>query len=540
MNAAGSTITSGIKTREQLDDTPYGHAVEWIDWDSDFRSSGLQCQDLILGVNGKDYLKENRDRESARAIGNYLESTFWAEQGGVNGQIITLSVYRDGQRLSIKGKIQEQSFYVNAENRQTLGLNGPVRLANDGFASAWAGWYEKFMRHASLYLTDRRWIRSHIDNRKVLAEHMEWHERVVFLVKKYPGRFAENLLLDWEEVRKVLEGNTYTDINAEKLEYRKLGEQRAELVKEAAVKGYNEFVEKAADRMMDAFPVVDVVHGDISAVAGKMVLLPQIGFEQFINDLGKSFAVIGSAQEGYYFIHLNSPEMDMFFLTLFYYKAQVTPEVKEQFQFIAELTQVPAILRYNGRTVTGLMVKVIAGMAGDHNVFINTGKPAGEGRARFEGEEALSLFASHPLNNNAAPREVIESMISCIKLGDMNAWKKLFCSWRIFAEAGSAPYMNFMYWHREESYQHVWEQSRRQILNDVFDARVLYVAPVKTILEEKAGAGIPQVEQVMVIVDHIGRFEGVYKSVCNIYLHRKWVLQRLNSGPWRIAELQAL
>lgn len=540
MSAATNTLRSGIKTRENPDGEPYGHAVEWIEWDSDFRNSTLQHGDIIVGVNDKDYLKQNRESERPKAIGNYSESTYWAEQSGRNGQTIHLKICREGTLLSVSGTIQEQQFYTNAENRQTLGLNGPARLSNDGFANAWTSWYEKFVWHASRYLDDKRWERSIIDNRRMLGEHHEWKERIDYLVKNYPGKFADTVLSDWEKVRDILEGITYSDITDETLEYRKLGEQRAALVKEAALKGYSTFINKSTASIIPAFPAIDPVNGNIAEIAGKIVELPAISFDQFINDLGKSYAVIGSDKDGYYFIHLNSAEMDIFFKTLFHYKSQVTPDVKERFGFIVEILNEPAIHSYQGRTVTGVLVKTIAGMAGEDNVFIKIDSPDKNGRVVFEGEEALNIFSGYHLDDTSSPQQVIEAMIHYIKLGDMQAWKKLFCNWKIYSDWDGPPYMDMLFWNTDESYQHTWEQSRRQILNDIYDARVLYTGAIKTIVHENKETGVPKVDQMKIIIDHVGKIDGIYKSLSNIYVHRKWTLQRLNNGPWKITELQAL
>lgn len=540
MSAATNTLRSGIKTRENPDGEPYGHAVEWIEWDSDFRNSTLQHGDIIVGVNDKVYLKQNRESESPKAIGNYSESTYWAEQSGRDGQTINLKICREGTSLAISGTIQEQQFYTNAENRQTLGLNGPARLSNDGFANAWASWYEKFVWHASRYLDDKRWERSVIDNRRMLGEHHEWKERVDYLVKKYPGRFADMALSDWEKVSDILEGTTYSDITDDTLAYRKIGAQRAAIVKEAALKGYSTFINKSTANIIPAFPATDPVHGNIVETAGKIVELPAITFDQFINDLGKSYAVIGSDKDGYYFIHLNSAEMDIFFKTLFHYKSQVTPDVKERFRFIVEILNEPAIHSYQGRAVTGVMVKTIAGIAGEDNVFIKIDSPDKNGRVAFAGEEALNIFSGYHLDDTSSPQQVIEAMIHYVKLGDMQSWKKLFCHWKIYSDWDGPPYMDMLFWNTDESYQHTWEQSRRQILNDIYDARVLHTGAIKTIVHENKETGVPKVEQVKIIIDHVGKIDGIYKSLSNIYVHRKWTLQRLDNGPWKITELQAL
>lgn len=533
-------LKSGIHTRENLDNEPYGHIVEWIDWDSDFRNSQLEHADIIIGVNNKKYTKQNRETDYPKAMGNYLESTLWEEQGFLDNQTITLKIIRDGQPISVSGKIQQQQLYFNSENRATLGLNGPVRISNDGFTSAWGGWYEKFVRHASLYLDDKRWERSTLNNRILLQEHNEWKPRIDYLVNKYPGRFSDIVISDWEKVREILEGVVYLDITDDDLEYRKIGEQRALLIKESASQGRDNFIDKLGDNIIPAFPATDVVNGNLQEVANKVISLPIITFNQFINDLGKSYAVIGSSKDGYYFIHLNSKEMDIFFKTIFHYKVQVTPDIVEQYQFFAEILNEPTLLSYEGQAITGTMVKVVAGMVGNDDVFVKIDKPNENGYVNFEGEEKLNIFSNRSLSSLASPEEVIEAMIYYIKMGDKSAWETLFCNWKIFSDWEGPPFIDMTYFFGEEAYHHAWENSRRQILKDVYDAKILFVYPVKRVVEANLKTGIPNVDQVKIIIDHVGKFEGVYKSVSNLYVHRKWTLQRLNEGPWKIIELQSL
>jgi hypothetical protein len=421
-----------------------------------------------------------------------------------------------------------------------MGDNGPLRLSNDGFSSAWSNWYEKFVFYLLHYIDDKRWERSALDNRRLLKEHQEWKQRVDFLLQKYPGRFASMALADWEKVHTILEGNRYDDITDETLEYRKIGAQRVAIVKEASLGARKTFLDSIAEGSIPAFPAVDPIHGNIESVAGKKIILPAITFEQFTNDLGKTYAVIGNKKDGYYFIHLNSPEMDVFFRTLFHYKAQVTPNLPECYEFVAEVLKLPAIINFQGRPITGLMVKAIAGMAGQDQVFIDLTQKIEKRITRFAGEEALTLFKGPAVSDAASPQEVIEAMIHYIKLGDLDSWKKLFCTWQIYSEWDGPPYMDMGYWLPEENYQNTWEKSRKQILNDVYDARVIYTTPVKTVVSENPETGVPKVEQVKLIIDHVGKFEDGYRSVSNLYLHRRWILQRLNAGPWKIKELQAL
>lgn len=281
---------------------------------------------------------------------------------------------------------------MNSQNRSSLGFDGPERLSKDIFSSAWVTWYEKFVRHVTLYLDDKRWERSTLDNRKLVNEHQEWMPRVDYLQQHYSGSFAAAVLSDWEKTEKILEGITYTDITEADLEYRKIGEQRVVQIKEASLKGRAAFLSKIAENTIPAFPAIDPVHGNVPDVAGKIVVLPTISFQQFINDLGKSYAVIGSKAEGFYFIHLNSKEMDVFFKTLFHYQAQVVPDLPEQYAFIAEILNEPAILSYEARAVSGLMVKTIGGMAGDGHVFIDISKKNTNGRAFLKAKKCFPFF----------------------------------------------------------------------------------------------------------------------------------------------------
>jgi hypothetical protein len=540
MSDTNPDLYTGITTRERLEHVPYGHEVEWIAWDSDFRNSDLRHGDIIVAVDDKRYLKETRDKEFSMAVGNYAEPAYWRQVGAKPGQQVHLEVWREGKFLSITGKLQPQQFYYTAENRSAMGPGGPERLVNDGFSSPWSGWYEKFVKNASMRLIDPRWERMRINNVVALEEHMADKERVDFLVKNYPGPFAESVQSDWETVRKSLEGFTYTDITEESLKYRKIGEQRAALIREEAEKAQRAFRESLGDRLINPFPAVDPIEGDVTAVAGKVVELPAITMRQFINDLGKSYVVAGSPRDGYYIIHVNDPEMNTFFGTLFRYQGKVTPDIAERYQFYGEIQNDPLMVTYDGRPATGLMLKVVGVMAGQSSVFVDLRNADGKSEVPFAGEEKLSSLSDHTLNDSATPRQVIEAMIHYIKYADKNSWQNLFANWRAFPRFDGPPVIDMSYELPEGSFIRTWDQSRRQILGDVYDARVIYEGPHETVIEEDEAAGIPRVEQAKVIVDHVGKFGNTYRSLSNINVHRKWILQRINDGPWKILELQSL
>src|SRR5690606_25672952 len=81
MSNTNPDLYTGITTRERLEHVPYGHEVEWIAWDSDFRNSDLRHGDIIVAVDDKRYLKETRDKEFSMAVGNYAEPAYWRQVG---------------------------------------------------------------------------------------------------------------------------------------------------------------------------------------------------------------------------------------------------------------------------------------------------------------------------------------------------------------------------------------------------------------------------------------------------------------------------
>ena len=83
-----------------------------------------------------------------------------------------------------------------------------------------------------------------------------------------------------------------------------------------------------------------------------------------------------------------------------------------------------------------------------------------------------------------------------------------------------------------------WEASRRSITGPVFDARVERVERVRRVFS--AADGLPNLDEVIVWVDHFGQFDGEYRAFVDINVNRRWTLQRLDEGPWKILSLDHL
>lgn len=549
-------IRTGIRTDEVLELPPYGFRVTWIDWDSPFRDTELAVGDLIVAVDGKPYTRTDRETTAPRAVGQYHETQGWAERGAAAGDPVTLTVLRGAgeEGLEIRGRLHEEVFYRDAQDRRALGPGGPPRSgtrAEDGDFANWSGWYETFVKRCSLVL-DRGWNRGSFDNRRELATHLEDRERIDYLLETYPGPFADAAAADWERVREALEGER-VELPADALEYRELGARRREDAKRAARAAWDAFLEELADETVDTFPAVDPIRGDRAAVAGKVVVQPWITPRGgLIERFGRSFVVAGSRRQGFYFAPLDAPEMQRFFDALFRYQAKVDPGLAERYRFVGRVLDEPVLLTADGRPAPGLLVEVIGGLAGagDGECFVDlrTVEPAGGaaaavGRSPFAGELELAAVDVPELTDDASPADVVTTMIRSVKWGDEATWRSVFADWRLFSTWSGPPIVDVAFRPPQSELQRQWGEARRQVMDFLYDARVAEVGRVRTLRAAGLEDGGPAVEQVDVFVDHVGLADsepGEYRTFVSSRVHRRWPLQRLDGGPWRITDVRRL
>ena len=86
-----------------------------------------------------------------------------------------------------------------------------------------------------------------------------------------------------------------------------------------------------------------------------------------------------------------------------------------------------------------------------------------------------------------------------------------------------------------------WEKSRRLISDRVYDVRVDKTNTVRRILQKDDEIGLPDIDEVDVFVDHYELAEnGKYRTFLDVNVRRKWTLQRLDEGPWRITTVQSI
>jgi hypothetical protein len=536
-------LRSGLSTDHMLESDPPALRVTWIAWDSGFRQSGLEIGDQIVAVEGAALARPAGMPELQRTIrelpGGLSESKTFAAKGLKDGNPLRLTIRRRRYpgagwlTQEIAGKVRLERAYHYAGGRGAMGPTGPDRLANDGFDGAWSGWYEKRVFDWTRAL-DWGWGRTLSDTRTALKAHLAEKPRVDLLSGKYPGPFADAVRTDWEAAQARLAGTRYT-LAADALDYRQLGEQRAKQVAAAAGAAWNAFREKRAAEIIPAFPSVNPFRDDCSRLAGKLVVLPPIGPREWLVSIDATF--LAASQDGYwYFAPLAGPAMRRLFGALSRYRRFVSPDIREEIAFVGRILPEPRMMTARERTVAGLEIEPLAALVGGA-MFVDL--TAGD-ESPFAGEDDLKKLSSGVPPDGASPREVLEALVAALKTGDQDTWNALFADWRLVGGGGERPLYYAFYPYTRGSRDEHWIASRRYVLDKVCDVRVAWTDDARIVLRGDEFEAAPRIEEVRAEMEHVGLFDGEYRGFCVVGLHRSWILQRRDGGPWRIATHQGI
>ncbi len=525
----GTNVISGVTTDARLESDPPAFEVSWIEWNSDFRRA-LRLNDRIIAINGESLSPILRPQQIYQGIGQYGEGGYWSRIGAKAGDEITLSILRDGEPLLVRGRLGTEMFYYDRDGKAALAPGGPARLAHDTFTSAWSSWHEGLVKRMAHMLT-RAWI-DKIPTRRELADLRQHQSRIALLLEKYPGPFAQTLCDDWTRTVESLRGKLADPpVN---LDYRALGEQRAALARKEAQRAWQAILAETAAEQIPASPAISPMQRE--QAVGKLVELPVITNAQIINDLGKTIGVVGSPRDSHYwFLMFDRPEIRTFYEVLSRYQGQVNPRIGERYRYLARVLDDSWMLTVWGRPAMGLALQPLAALAGDDELFVDlrTSTP------QFAGEAELTTFAPI-MHDDASPVSVMEGMIQAVKTGNEAAWRGSFAPWRTVAGGRDRTIIDFTYVTDTRMFASSWDLSRRCITGKVYDVRVSHLEKVRRVFARADGNGLPDVDQVVAWIDHYGLFESEYRTFQQAGVNRRWVLQRLDGGPWKIVTIQSL
>jgi hypothetical protein len=517
-------ITSGLRTDEVFYPWLYGFRVWWISWDSGFRGSGLVPGDVIVGLDGKRFDRNERKENDRRVVGRPYEKDEHKARGVTDGTLLRLLVERDQEQVEFVGTLRARRTYSNAAGRSTLGPGGPSIHDTDGFSPSW-----ELVTTFANFLGDRgegnHWTRVQLENLE------KERERVAAMRAKYPGPFADQLHTDYEATVALLRGRSY-QLTDDDLAYRRLGEQRRTDLAEAAKRAWTAALARHAPDRIEPFPSIDPVKDDRSKVAGKVVVFEGLTTRDVFVEAGHGWYAVGGDRKGWYYIDRRGPGLTRMFDAEQRYRKCVIARIEDKRSIIGRILPSVQLLVRDDRAIYGLEVEPLGVSCGDQ-LFVDLETVDARGESPFAGEDTLKRVDAIDLPDDATPRQVMEAFYRAIEEGDEAVWGSMYADWHAsWSEAN--PSFDAMWTVPPHWKQSEWARTRSK-LEKVYDVRVVRVGKPYVYLAEGLVEGIPLVEEVEVVVDHVGKFGDEWRQFKEQGLNRLWHLQRVAGGPWRIS-----
>jgi hypothetical protein len=183
-----------------------------------------------------------------------------------------------------------------------------------------------------------------------------------------------------------------------------------------------------------------------------------------------------------------------------------------------------------GGAKIGLNVEVLAvRLPGHFFVDVTTDTPS------FAGADKATARGAALPQDDASPADVMRAYIQAVKTGDEKQWLALYSDWIAWSDEVRPYYRPF---DRYTNYMSDYTRARNLLLHKVSHVEPVWEGDSRVLFE--AFEGVPKVEQVSVLVDHIGPFDDGDHVFCTNELTRLWQLQRRDGGPWRIASRNGL
>lgn len=325
------------------------------------------------------------------------------------------------------------------------------------------------------------------------------------------------------------------DLPPERLRHRESGRSRADRLRQAVASAWESAVSEHADRLIDPFPAVNPVRGDVRPVVGKRVLLGPLSTADWISEAGRSFLVAGDEVRGFYFLDERSIGGQRMRSAVERFRRRIWKELPEQYTLLAKITGDPELRVVGPKARFGLRIELIAARVGDC-LFVQT-DGEGSDMTPFLGETELGDELPVSPLRGASPADVLTCAVNALHVDDAAAFQKLFAESYVEFSAAGLPRYRFYRGPELPSAASEWSTIRALLQGELYDivtkgcGQVLQVMTGKELGEQYP---LPAVDHVFVDVDYVGKFGDEYRAFSHPSLRAQWLLQRENGGPWRI------
>lgn len=529
--------------------------IAWVAWDSSFRAGGLRVGDVLVGDHGRRYTAE--DGDEGRVIGGGRESMRLQEFGSERGDPLSLLVERGAELVEIPGKLTGSTTYRNAEGQRCFGEAGPVQHEKDGYEYSWSAWYDQFVDLARHVLMGWDYTVGY-DTRRLRTQLGEHEERVAVLQQRYPSSFATRVREDYEAMHATLAGEQ-RELSEADIAYRELGTIRAATISATCDQAWSRFLEGFGEQLItEAFPAPKALEEDFSHLVGRVVLLPPATSRDLIVETANSWYLLGRSQ-GIYLVNRRTPEIRGLYQATDSYIEMVNPYLRDRrIVFVGVVQEQPAMVSANGRTASGIVVLPLGARVestDDDGVrfFVDLRRDcsmADDHEVPFAGQDQLQSSNRARLEDGQCPATVLGVLFESLKQADFDTWRACFADWTVrshFEHSESYKYVDRSWRAMSDAdAASIWDRSRTLLLEDVYGLEVASVSTPRVLYDasnQPAGRVDPTpatVEEVRVTINHIGRFDEEFRTFAGAVLHRRWRLERLDDGPWRVTSAQTI
>lgn len=531
---------SGLISTVFTDQPPHVR-ITWIAWNSPFRATDLRLGDRIIAVNGAPVSDETFLKASSSLPGCYGETAAFAAAGLDVGSPLTLTVRRRAPHqgwteATVTAPLMGRPDSArNAEGRELIAPGGPDLYDSAGFhTGGWRGWYDNMVKKFSQIAdADQHHGGSTWGTRYEWKDLGEQHgARVALAVEAFPCDWTRALQADYEAARAATAGEAIT-LSPGALDYRRRGEQLAAEIRYKGVAAFEAFKVARAGETIAAFPAPNPVRDDITAITGKLVLLPPLGNRDYVMDGGRTLFAAGG--DGWYFVDAEGEAAQAMLRAQRRYEKLVDPMLPAEWQFLVRITGAARLAVIADRAHYGLVVEPLAALVG-RAMCVDLTLRQGD-QVAFTAEAGLVDDTSDLPPADATPAQVMAALIGAVKAGDMALWQALHVDWWI-EDRGNGQLI--VHPHAAPPDTSRWNDQRRSVLKEVIDARTIWVDDPVVLAPADRYPGAEAIEQVTLWQDHIADFGTPeapdIRSYTAASVSATWALQRVGAGPWRVVQ----